>query len=623
MTDRDERPEAIAGEVLRVLGSATNHPMVVVEPTALDGEIDALVVWANDVAQRLHSVVEGRMLREILGTGVGEFPAARAGRDAFAAPGEEIAFGPIELPLDGELRSYMGTARAVGRLLVLGYHDVTAEVRAAERAARTQAEFQTVLDGLDAGVILHRPILDGDRIVDAEIIWVNQSSHVLWSDGEGLSPGTRVADKYYDAADWLRSANSAWHGTPHTRMLTPNDSRARWTAATEKLQRIGDLLLEMTIDRSDDTELLTRLTDADLRFEALVADLPSSVFVGRWTIDELDFVSPNATQLLRVPAASVRRISDLFALVVHESRPTVDMVTQWFEGGGTHFETDWHVVRGDGTRIVASVRAVRRPMPGIDDGFIAIVSDVTEQRQYLADIAADERMRSLGRAAGSIAHDFNNLLMIIGGNIERARRFTQGDNAPLEAAATATRRATDLAQSMLAFARGRPGEPAEIRVDASLRRLEPIIKATLPSKARFTLSLDDDLPAVSADATHLEQVILNLITNARDAIEPSGSVSIEVGISDRARCHLRDEPAPGRWVEIRVVDDGSGVPADLLGLIWEPYATAKPRSNESGAGLGLSTVHGLVHQYGGHVVLDSEAGRGTSVHVYLPAFGGA
>jgi signal transduction histidine kinase len=208
--------------------------------------------------------------------------------------------------------------------------------------------------------------------------------------------------------------------------------------------------------------------------------------------------------------------------------------------------------------------------------------------------------------------------MIVAGNIDRAQRQMAHESLPLSTAHAATARAAELAGSLLGFARGRPGTPAWVTMSELVRQFEPIMNGVLFPHAQLRVEVEPDLPTVWADRAQVEQMLLNLVTNARDATGERGQVSLKVSKVDGARCHLLDQPSRTPHLAISVTDNGTGMSPDVLAQVWEPFFSSKAPSEHSGTGLGLSTVHGLAHQHGGHVFIDTVEGRGSTVTIYLP-----
>ncbi|MEN9645110.1 MAG: hypothetical protein RL238_1779 [Actinomycetota bacterium] len=398
-------------------------------------------------------------------------------------------------------------------------------------------------------------------------------------------------------------------------MLKVDPTVAPWMAATETLRRVGDVLVELTIDRTNDQLMLDRLAELDFRFAALLEDLPLTVLAAKVGQDELEFVSPNATTLTGRPIDELRTIAEWSSLVHESDHPERDRIIRSTIETGKG-EGVMRYVRADGSTFTAAVRVIHRNGPG-GDGFITIITDISEQQELRERLEAGERLETLGRTAGSIAHDFNNLLMIVSGNLDRVRRQIGTDSIPLDTATVATQRAADLAHSLLAFARGRHGDIKPLSIGATLKNFEPILRGVVRSDAVLERLHTVDDALVLIDITHLQQMLLNLVTNARDAGPEGGTITVGATVVDRAVCHLLDQPAHAPHVAISVTDQGPGIPPGIANRIWEPFFSSKRLSNDSGSGLGLSTVHGLVHQHGGHVTV-STGPDGTTFTIYLP-----
>ena len=609
-----------AATVLDALQQSTDRAIAVVQPKLVDGRlVDGTVLWLTDKAKYYDPRVrEGMQLTEVFGDALAHLDTGRLGQVAVDQPGQSITYGPFPVPFkDGIIHMEMDV-RLIGGVLFVEYTDRTPEVLTRQAVERSEHNFHDLLEGLDAGVVLLRPTIGPEgRIIDAEIFWSNNASRALWKRPEGLAPGTRVTAMYYDQAEWLEAANEAWQGQPVSRMLRSDPDVTNWSSASETLRRVGDTIVELTIDRSRDLELLDRLTELDLRFRTIVADLPLTVLVAGPHGDWFDFVSPNAADLTRRSIGELQTLSQWQAIIHPDSAAEVETLLRESERLGA-YETVVRLLRGDGEVATVWVRTMRRMMPDGPSGFIGLLNDITEQERLMQRIASGERLETLGRTAGSIAHDFNNLLMIVAGNIERASKQLGSDNMALSTALVATQRAAELASNLLGFAKGRPGEPRWVDPQRVLHAFEPILRGVLFPRAELRVEVERDLPEVWADAAHIEQILLNLVTNARDAIDDGGSVTVSMRRVDGARCHLLDSPGTGPYVAIAVADTGKGVPPALVNKIWEPFFSGKQATEDSGTGLGLSTVHGLAHQHGGHVDLVSRAGEGTTVTVYLP-----
>jgi PAS domain S-box-containing protein len=266
----------------------------------------------------------------------------------------------------------------------------------------------------------------------------------------------------------------------------------------------------------------------------------------------------------------------------------------------------------------------------------AILTDVTEriqaesQREALAaQLQQSQRLESLGQLAGGIAHDFNNLLGVIlnyADFILDAVEAAPGDVEPLFASVQADTKAifqaahtgAALTRQLLIFGRRDPVQPRLLDLDVVVRGLEPLLRRTIGEDIDLRLSLDSHSAMVRADPGRLEQVLLNVAVNARDAMPSGGRLTIATSVlelDDAAALAAGIEPGP--WVHVAMSDTGVGMSASVAARAFEPFFTTKPKGH--GTGLGLATVFGIVRDAGGQVVIQSCPGEGTTVAIYLPA----
>ncbi|MEQ8234923.1 MAG: PAS domain S-box protein [Gammaproteobacteria bacterium] len=263
--------------------------------------------------------------------------------------------------------------------------------------------------------------------------------------------------------------------------------------------------------------------------------------------------------------------------------------------------------------------------------FIGYLRDITEQRAIEAQrellegqLRQAQKMEAIGHLTGGIAHDFNNILTSVLGYVElAAERVEGGDDERvvryLERARRSGERARDLVQQMLTFSRGQQGAPRELDladvVTEGLQLLEPM----LPASVHIETQCETDLPHTVIDPMHVEQVLVNLCINARDAMDGSGTLRV-VLTHPRARpriCSACQQAVSGDFVELAVGDTGPGMTPEVLEHVFEPFFSTKAVGR--GSGMGLATVHGIVHEYGGHVVVDTAPGAGAVFRVLLPA----
>ena len=273
---------------------------------------------------------------------------------------------------------------------------------------------------------------------------------------------------------------------------------------------------------------------------------------------------------------------------------------------------------------------VLRNSAGVQIAAFQFVYDVTERAQRQAQLAKVEeslrqsqKMEAIGQLTGGIAHDFNNLLTgIIGAMSLLKRRFAAGrfDDTEryMDAAIASANRAAALTHRLLAFARRQPLDPKPIDPNRFIRSIEDLLRRTLNEGVQLGLDLDPHLWPTRTDAHQLENAVLNLAINARDAMPSGGRLTISTRNLDAETPVASGEETipPGRYVTIRVSDTGTGIAPEVLGKVFEPFFTTKPLGQ--GTGLGLSMIYGFVRQSGGHVGIASSPGKGTDVTLYLP-----
>lgn len=261
---------------------------------------------------------------------------------------------------------------------------------------------------------------------------------------------------------------------------------------------------------------------------------------------------------------------------------------------------------------------------GVITHYIAIKQDITERKQLEDQNRHAQRMESLGTMAGGIAHDLNNILspvvMLSGLLIEdtvdpKARQL-------LTMVQRSGQRGASIIQQLLTFSRGSEAERLPMQLRHLLREIVTIMRETFPRNIDLSLEMPRALPLVSADATQIHQVLLNLCVNARDAMPSGGRLTLTAEDAAILAGDLRLPPGsqPGRYVVLSVSDTGQGIAPEIVDRIFDPFFTTKPVGK--GTGLGLSTVQGIVRSHGGFVTVDSSPGRGSEFRVHLPALPG-
>jgi two-component system cell cycle sensor histidine kinase/response regulator CckA len=277
----------------------------------------------------------------------------------------------------------------------------------------------------------------------------------------------------------------------------------------------------------------------------------------------------------------------------------------------------------DGRTVEVSLsRAPLRDAAGAVVGAVEILLDVSEQRQAEERQVQAEKMEAVGRLAGGIAHDLNNALAVIQGFAWISHSRLLADDPMREDLGQVLRavdRAVDLTRQLLAFSRTQLFRLEVIDVNALVTRVQRMLGRVMGEAIELQMRMGHDAGRVRADAGQLEQVLLNLAVNARDAMPRGGVVTIETGhvFFDEQQARQQLEVEPGEYVMIRVEDTGIGMDRQTMDHIFEPFFTAA-ELGRPGTGLGLSTVYGIVKQSHGHIAVDSHPGMGTTFRIYLP-----
>lgn len=261
-------------------------------------------------------------------------------------------------------------------------------------------------------------------------------------------------------------------------------------------------------------------------------------------------------------------------------------------------------------------------------GVVFIVRDITDQHATAEALQKTEeslhqatKMEALGRLAGGIAHDFNNMLTSILGYSSLMLKTTKLNDPrhnDIQEILLATERATALTRQLLDFSRNQALETMNVSLNAIIQNMEQFMVNALGEKIKLNMSLDPGKRNIKADVSRMEEVIVNLVVNARDAMPSGGQLMIEtVNLSlDQKFCATHPALAPGNYVELVVSDTGCGMPPKVLEHLFEPFFTTKAKGK--GTGLGLTTTYSIVKQFGGHITVYSEVGRGTTFKIYFP-----
>ena len=332
-------------------------------------------------------------------------------------------------------------------------------------------------------------------------------------------------------------------------------------------------------------------------------------------------------------AAAVTTCEEWSKHVLPEDLPAAEAVMQASIRERQRFQADFRIRRGDGQ--IRMIRALAQPLFAVDGSPLSVIGinqDVTDrieaervQDELRNRLARAARMEILGAMAAGIAHDFNNILVAILGysGLGRAVVRAAGDSGRVasyfEEIETAGERARDLVQQLLVFSRGGTLHVSVVSVADEARAVVDLLASSFPTGVTLSMRIDDDLPALDIDRSHLSRILRNLCLNARSAMAGPGEVRISaqrVGVDPVEVCASCHAEFTGEFVRIAVSDEGCGIPQAIHDRIFEPFFTT--REPGMGVGMGLAVVHGLVHLYQGHVQMQSVAVQGSTLAILLP-----
>jgi two-component system, cell cycle sensor histidine kinase and response regulator CckA len=363
------------------------------------------------------------------------------------------------------------------------------------------------------------------------------------------------------------------------------------------------------------------LRQSEERYRTLFESNPQPMWV--YDIDTCAFLAVNQ--------AAVRYYgyspAEFFAMTIADIRPADDLprLQEYLNDieAGASGAALWRHLKKDGSAI--DVEIIWHEI--IFDGHrarLVLATDITE-RKFLEDqLRQAQKMEAIGRLAGGVAHDFNNLLTAIIGYSQLMMARIGEDSQmrkELEEIYKAGTRAASLTSQLLAFSRKQVIQPVSLNLNAIVVDMGKMLRRLIGEDIELQFALADDLDCIKADAGQMQQVVMNLAVNARDAMPTGGRLTIATLNINLDEAFIRKRPtvAPGAYVVLRVSDTGSGIDEDIQSRVFEPFFTTKEMGK--GTGLGLSTIHGIITQSGGHVWFESEPGRGTTFEIYLPRIG--
>jgi two-component system, cell cycle sensor histidine kinase and response regulator CckA len=605
---------------LRLLDTALHAAAHSVVITNRDGVIE----WANPAFTR----VTGYTLDEALGKPPGELIGSGTHDKAFyeelwrtILSGEVWRGRMVNRTKGGALYPEQLTITPVMESTGEITHFVAMKVDLSEReaAAEEQARLRAVIEGV--------PQLVGMADLEGRTLYINEAGREMVGVNTNEDVVGRPIAAFHPAwaAEKIRTEgfpqaveNGFWEG--ETALLGPDGKEfPTWQQIRVHRTPSGEAEFLSTMIRDLREE---KQRSARLRLQAALLEAVAQAVVATDPDGRVIYWNRGAEELFGWSAEEmIGRIAGKLILP-EEEQPEAEAVRALLARGETR-SGDLVIRRKDGSLRTTSYSASTfRDARGEIAGNISVSSDVTEQREIETRFHQSQKMEAVGRLAGGVAHDFNNLLTVIQGHVQLIREDLP-DGSPLDEdlgqVLTEVERAASLTRQLLAFSRRQVLIEKTMDLRRSLLGMEPMLRRFIPERINVKFRTGGAPCLVRADPAQLQQVVLNLAVNAKDAVEDSGTITFEVeerALSAEAAAAIPWHVRPGTYACLVVHDDGSGIPPDVQARIFEPFFTTKPEGK--GTGLGLSMVFGIVKQSGGHIVVESAPGQGTRFELLFP-----
>jgi|GEM_PF-631504 len=575
------------------------------------------IVFINSTGARLLAAagpeqIVGRALAELI------HPEERElSRERILAVQAGVELSPVErrvIGLDGRERvlelAPAGITYAGAPAVMAIARDIT-ERRRAEQQVRFQA---SVLDQMGDAVV----VIDDQR----RVVYLNPTAERQYGRTLDTARGAPLNELFHvdyfhpdDAADALAAMRTygLWRGECR-HMLADGRSLVVEVAVValrgEEAGGMVAVIRDITARRQAEERLrllesvVTQAHDAVIITEAALIDEPGPRILyvneafSRITGYPPDEVIGRSPRFMRGPETDPQALAAVRAALVAGEPIRIELCNYRRDGQPIWIDLSITPVIGAGERV---------------SHFIAIQRDITERKQLEAKLLQSQKLESIGRLAGGIAHDFNNLLTAIGGYADLVLDVVDdaGVRADIAEIRKGVDRASALTGQLLAFARRQPHSPRALELNGVVAQIEKLLQRLLGPDIALRTTLTTAPTPVVADRNQIEQVLINLAVNARDAMPRGGTLTIRTAITP--------DPEVGEVVRLTVADSGSGMSEDVLAHAFEPFFTTKGPGQ--GTGLGLATCYGIVRQHGGRISIDSAAGAGTTITVELPARG--
>jgi PAS domain S-box-containing protein len=530
-----------------------------------------------------------------------------------------VEFQAQWLRKDGRKARVSWSARLVDvdgfRFVVATGVETTRGRQAAREMAENESRFETLLEVLPDPVVIHQ---------DGHPVFVNRAAMELY--------GARSAEEMYALPIMGRVAPESrqFVAARASQMLSRGDPEPMAEERHLKLDGtpfdVEVVAAPVTYDGRPAVELVVRditgRKEADRALRASEARVRAvfdqsslgMVVVGR---DGVTLESNTAMErLLGYDKDELARLGVSDFTHPADREPSQGLLRDLFEGKNDGFQIEKRYIAKDGREIWARLHAAPiRDGTGTPTLAVGTTEDISERRTMEDQLRQASKMEALGRLAGGVAHDFNNLLTVVNGYADLLVVSLEGDERVADAIEIrrAGSRATELTSQLLAFGRRSKRVLEPVDLNGHIGDMVPMLRRLLGEEIEFGVALDLSLGPVEADPSQLDQLVMNLVVNSRDAMPGGGSLTLKTCVLESGAAGREGDR---QWARMEIADTGFGMPPEVVEHIFEPFFTTKGQGK--GTGLGLATVYGIVHQMGGHIRVESAIGEGSTFIVELP-----
>jgi PAS domain S-box-containing protein len=507
------------------------------------------------------------------------------------------------------------------------FRDITDRKKAEERLRESEKQYRQLVEASTDAILVR----SGDVIVYANPAAVRlfRASDPKEIAGKSYLGFVHPDDRPESIERIKKGLNDRWIAPPREHRMVALDGQVLNVESTGvPIQHKGEpQLFGVFRDISERKQIDEKLRETEKKYRELAESLPQVIF----EVDskgDLVYLNQTGFALFGYTPGDLARGFNVLEAFVPEDRERIASDIILNVQGQKSGRQEYTAVKKDGTKFPVGVHANRVMREQTATGVRGILIDFTptkraeeEKKKLEIQLQQAQKMEAIGALAGGIAHDFNNILSAIIGYTELAMLNEGAEHCSVELneALIAANRAKDLVKQILAFSRQTEEERMPVRVALVAREAVKFLRATIPTTIEIKSRIDDKSGAVLANSVELHQIIMNLCTNAQHAIGDQGGL-LEVAVQnteiDLSQKNDLIDLEIGPYVRISVKDTGNGMPPDVIKRIFDPYFTTKEKG--VGTGLGLAVVHGIVKKYDGTIKVESEPGKGTTFHIYLP-----